>query len=253
MAYVDNRQVCAPWADPEELCCEGAGSIENCADPESPTALVYPFTDADYILAASNILYQRTCYRYPGLCTVQVWPCRKCRCDCHPCRCSGVWSVLEVPTDYPIQSVTDVLIDGVSFPPADYRLDADKWIVRLDGQHWPTCNSFDLPQSGSVEIVVEAVVGREPPIELKMAAIDLACEIKKACNGDESCGLPPHVRSLNRRGITLEIDDVTALFHTGQFGIQSVDMALQIHGNCNETGRLFDPLSNYNKRGYKIS
>lgn len=246
MAYSDPRRVCAPWVTEDKLCCEDAVDPEDCAG--TPVPLVYKWTNAEIIEAASNWLYARTCYRYPGACPITIWPCQECNCGCHPCAC-GTWSMLELPTEYPILSVTEVRLDGVPF--VDFRLDRSQWIVRTDGERWPSCNSFDLPNTDSVEIQVDAIVGREPPIELQIAAADLACEMKKACNGDETCQLPPHVRSIARRGVAIEIESITELFESGLTGIQSVDYALKIHGKCGHHGSIFDPTKGF--RGYQVS
>lgn len=238
MAYVDPTEVCAPWIDPDDLCCEGAGTVDNCDGSSDP--LVYKFTDADYVLAASNFLFARTCYRYPGLCAIEVWPCHECTCGCHPCAC-GTWSALTLPTDYPVDSITSVTIDGVPMAPGDYRLDLSRYLVRMDGERWPSCNSFGLPNTSSSEIRVQAVVGRTPPVALRMAAAEFACQMKKACNNDATCALPPNVRSITRRGVEMEIDDITTLFEEGLTGIPSVDAAIKTYGNCGHHGSAFDP------------
>lgn len=248
MAYSDPRTVCAPWIAAADLCCDVDGEIAACGPDGEPTALVYNWTDDEIILAASNILYARTCYRYPGLCEIEIWPCGKCQCLRAPCGC-GFYDALELPTDYPLVSVESVSIDGVELAEEDYRVDQGKYLVRLDGDRWPSCNSFDLPSSSAVEVIVQATVGREPPIELKMAAADLACELKKACNGSENCTLPPNVRSLTRRGVEIEINDLGDLFRDDRFGIPSVDMAIKIHGRCGHHGSVFDPAT-YHSRGY---
>lgn len=251
MPYSDPRSVCDSWITGAELCCEGGVEVDDCDPLTPPVPLVFPWTDDQLALAASNILYGRTCYKFPGQCERTVWPCIDCHCHCHPCAC-GTWSVLKLPTSYPVLSIEEVRIDGVPMNPLDYRLDMYKWLVRMDGEHWPACNSFGLPNTNSVEIQVDVTVGREPPIELKMAAADLACELKKACNADDTCALPPHVRAIARRGVSIEIDDITSLFKDGLFGIPSVDMAIKIHGNCSYSGSLFDPAKRH-FHGYEVS
>lgn len=233
MAYQDLTQVCTPWIEPEDLCCQLPGTVD----------------DATLILAVSNILYARTCYRYPGLCEITVWPCVRCQCSCHPCAC-GTWRAMSLPTDYPIQEILEVRIDGVVFN--DYRLDRSDWIVRTDGLAWPSCNSFGLPNTTAEEIQVDAVVGREIPPELKIAAADLVCEIKKACSADATCQLDiNHIRRLDRRGVELEFQDITELFSLGLTGVPTVDLALRIHGSCSKVGSVFDPTSR--PRGYGVS
>lgn len=248
MAYSDPRVVCSPWVDADDLCCAGDTDVDDCATG-LPVPLVYPWTDAELIEAASNLLFARTCYTYPGLCDVTVWPCIDCHCHCHPCAC-GTWSKLNLPTDFPVQSITEVRIDGIALDPSDYRLDRSMWLVRMDGERWPSCNSFGLPNSSSSEIQVDMVVGREPPIQLKIAAADLVCELKKACNGSDTCALPPHVRNIIRRGVEIEIDDITSLFKDGLFGIPSIDMAIKQFG-CHHHGSVYDPTRHF--RGYGVT
>lgn len=248
MAYTDPRRVCAPWITEDRLCCAEPENPEDCAGEE--VEAVFMWDNDELIEAVSNILFARTCYRYPGACEVVFWPCTDCDCGCHPCAC-GTFSVLKLPTKFPIISIDEISIDGVALDDDAYRLDRNQWIVRMDGERWPSCNSFGLPNTSAVEIRVEATIGREPPIELQMAAADLVCEIKKACGGDETCGLPPHVRSIARRGVEIEIDDITKLFDQGLFGIPSVDMAIKIHGKCGHQGSVFDPTKG--PRGYQVS
>lgn len=247
MTYSDPRVTCAPWITADDLCCAGADSVDDCATGD-PVALVFPWSDAELIQAASNILFARTCFAYPGVCEVTVWPCHDCRCSCHPCAC-GTWSRLNLPTDYPILDVTEVRLDGVAMAAADFRVDRAQWLVRMDGERWPSCNSFALPNTSSVEIQVDMEIGREPPVELKIAAADLVCEMKKACNDSTECALPPHVRSLVRRGVEIEINDIGDLFKTGLFGIPSVDMAIKMH-ECHHHGSVYDPTRR--PRGYAV-
>lgn len=233
MAYSDLTQVCQGWIEPTDLCCQLPGTVD----------------DATLILAVSNFLYARTCYRYPGECEISVWPCIECQCNCHPCAC-GTFRHFELPTDYPILSVDSITIDGTPF--TDYRVDRSTWVVRMDGQPWPPCNSFGLPNTTSQEIIVNATVGRPIPPELKLAAADLVCEIKKACNDDATCQLDlNHIKSLDRRGVHLEFEDITQLFGMGLTGVPTVDMAIKIHSNCGGYGRAYDPLTP--SRGYGVS
>ena len=92
-------------------------------------------------------------------------------------------------------------------------------------------NTFGLPGASGVETIVEYTVGIAPPIELQMAAADLADELKRACSGD-SCALDPRVQSFARRGVHVELTDLEKLLKSGATGIPSVDHALKVHGNC---------------------
>lgn len=247
MAYANPREVCGDgWITEDQLCCETVPDQVNCDD--STTPLTFKWSNSELIKAASNLLYARTCYRYPGVCTETVWPCMPCNCGCNPCMC-GTYSKIELPSDYPILSIELVEIAGSTFN--DYRLDNSKWLVRTDGQVWPSCNSFGLPNTTASEIQVSYTTGREPPIELKMAAAELACELKRACEGG-SCKLPDTVKSVARRGVSFDLRDVTDLLSEGLTGNPIIDHALKVHGNCSQHGKLFDPLD-HPFRGFGVS
>lgn len=238
--------VCSPWTTPDKLCCEGGGTSTSCDGSSVP--LVYEWTDEQYIMAASDILFARTCYLYPGVCDQVVWPCICCGCQCHPCAC-GLYSAIELPTDYDVLSITQVTENGVVLAPTAYRVERRNVLVRIDGLRWNAPNSFALPDSTAVETIVEFEAGRMPPIELQMAAAELACALKKACNGDD-CELPPHVTALARRGVSMDLTDLSDLLKTGTTGLPMVDHAISVHGNCGGAS-FHDPAHIY--RGWNVS
>lgn len=240
MAYVDPKVVCAPWITADKLCCEGSGDLVECDGATTP--LTYEWTDDQLILAASNLLFARTCFRYPGVCTRTVWPCLCCSgCGNHPCGCGAYYSI-NLTSDFPILGVTSITVNGVAVDPSLYRIDENARVVRTDGEEWPTCNNLGLlaPIATGEEIRVQYTTGREVPIELQMACAELVCELKKACNGDPSCALPAHVRSVTRRGVETEVYDAVALLSQGLTGNPIIDHALTVHGNCRQA-RMFDP------------
>jgi len=240
-------QVCAPWITPADLCCDVDGTTIDCTTG-LPTPLVYPWTDDELILAASNILFARTCFFYPGVCTATVWPCiAGCWNDCYPCATCCNVSTIVLPTDYPVISIVQVLEDGVPLASTAYRLERTNHLVRLDGLPWQR-NTFGITGCDGVETTVEYTFGADPPIELKMAVGELVCDLKKACNGQD-CGLPAHVQSLSRRGVNIELVDLTELLKTGATGLALVDYAISVHGKCGETwGDPAKPL-----RGWSVS
>lgn len=229
MAYVDPTVACAPWTTPDKLCNTGAGDDIDCDGVVSP--LVFKWSVLEIIAAATNLLFRRTCYRYPGLCTRTVIPCI---CDQTPCICGKLEPTIELTSDYPIHEIVSVVADDGAGPytmlPAQYRLDEHSRLIRIDGLRWPTCWT---------DVTVTYTTGRVPPIELEMAAAALADELLKACNGKD-CSLPSHVRSVTRRGVEMEVWDVVALLQSGMTGLPLVDHALSVHGGpCRKTS-LFD-------------
>lgn len=244
------QQVCAPWTDPDKLCTTGDGTTTDCVEGVVP--LVYPWTPEEVILAASNILYARTCFRYPGVCgPFEVWPCIDpgCYSEYHPCVPCYNYSVIHLPGDMPLIEVASITEDGVELDSSAYRVDRGR-IVRIDGERWQR-NTFGLPGAQGVETIVEYTVGAEPPIELQMAARDLAEELLKSCNG-QACALDPRVTSFARRGVSVELTDLSEMLKSGSTGIPSVDHALKVHGECAQgSATMHDPAEPY--RGSRVT
>lgn len=224
------QQVCAPWVTPDKLCNEGSGTTTDC-ESGTPAPLVFKWPPEDVILAASNILYARTCYRYPGACAYEVWPCIEgnCMSDYRPCAPCVRWDAIQLTEMMPVIAVTQVTEDGVELDPSAYRLEG-RYLVRIDGQRWKR-NTFGLPNVEGVETIVSFTAGRVPPIELQMAAADLADEMLKACNGQD-CSLAPNVKGFARRGVQVDLVSIEDSMKTGLTGIASVDRAIEVHGRC---------------------
>lgn len=250
MAYADHLVVCSNWITADRLCCEGVGTVNNCDGTSTP--LVYEWTDDEYIQAASNILYARTCYRYPGVCQKTVRPCLGCCSSCSgPCGCGAEYNAIELVSDAPILSIVSVTINGTPVDPLNYRLDEDARIVRTDGDKWPTSNNLGLTNymTNGDDVVVVYETGRPIPTELQMACSELACELKKACNGDSSCTLPSHVKSVTRRGVEYDINDLQVMLLNGYTGNPIIDYAISRYGNCPKSS-MYDPTRTHrNVRG----
>lgn len=241
MPYVDPTIACGPYLTPDEggnypqLCCatpEGGETSIDCDGVSSP--VVYQWTDEQIVAAATNMLFRRTCFRYPGLCDRTIIACI---CQQIVCLCGRYEPTIELTSDYPIHEVTKITIKIEGEPddvldPDQYRLDENSRIVRIDGDVWPTDRR---------SVWIEYVSGREAPIELQLATAELACELKKACSGSSDCQLPSHVRSVTRRGVEMEVKDVMALMMSGLTGNPIIDHVLTTLGNCRHA-RMFDAL-----------
>ena len=252
MSYTDPTQVCAPWIADTDLCCQGGGTTTDCDGVSVP--LTYPWTDDQLIEAASNILFARTCYRFPGLCNAVLEFCIECGCLAS-CSCKsqasgrfydcGEWKTrINLNIDQPIEQINSVtlnavpLVDGV-----DYYLDDDKFLIFND------VVTFNAGQTDVV--VVDLSFGRVPPVELQMAAAELVCELKKSCEGADNCTLPPHVSRVTRRDVEYEAFPTLALIQTDFTGNPIIDHALKIHGNC-KGGSAYDPLA-YCDDNYRVT
>lgn len=261
---------CVAWVTVDQVaeCCN--------ADVGTETAL---FEDA--ALAASEVLYWLTGGMYTGTCEVEgARPCAT-GCSCwgeivSPAQspayavdqaqwswgfwgwgwgwgwegCSGelcsCGSLSRALLDgYPVVGITEVKIDGVVIDPSGYRLDQNRWLVRLadaDGnvQFWPGCQRLDLDDDQPGTWSVSYSYGIAPPAVGEMAAAQLACEIYKAC-ANQTCLLPAGVTEVTRQGITIRrAPFVTWAFVNGgwQSGLPLVDMFLQ---GVNPTGLIRRP------------
>jgi hypothetical protein len=153
-------------------------------------------------------------------------------------RCCA-YNAIQLPTDYPVLTVDSITIDGDVLDPASYRLERGNVIVRLDGEGWAP-NSFGLPGASGVETIVTFTIDGAPPIEGRMAAAALACELKKSCNG-EACALPANVTSYARRGVSVELTDLAEMLKSGATGIPIVDHFLGVWETIGSGTTLFDP------------
>lgn len=222
--------ICSTW--PTVDCCDITPSDDN-------------------LLAASEILYALSGRQFPGLCAETVRPCAggsalprnwafpwyptklgdqwlNVRCGCHidySCACGGVPQV-DLGR-YDVTAVTKVNIDGSDLSSSAYRLDEGRYLVRTDGSQWPCCQdlSKDIGETGTWYIELE--YGQNPPTSGKVAVSKLACELEKACTGDDSCKLPARVSTVARQGVTLALLDPQEFLNEGRTGLYEVDLFLK--------------------------
>ncbi len=226
---------CEPYTDASRLCCDDEADSVGCDD----VAIVptYPWTDDELILIASRMLYHATCERFTGECANELRPC-KCSCpdqDC--CRCT--FQHVPLAGRYPVLEVTEVRVDGVVLPTSDYRLDEFSRLVRTGGESWPhTQDLTKNPDTDSDTFRIKYTVGRAVPIDLQHAAALLACELKKACNG-QGCELPDNVTRVMRDGLEFDMvpQGVPNVLTQGRglFGIPAVDMIVNQYKPCDKT------------------
>lgn len=197
----------------------------------------------DAIAAASEILYELSARRFPGVCERTVRPCQTAQGFCgiqilsrgyviggwrgydwgYDCGCTPLSSVELVGR--PVNEITEVKIDNAVLAPTEYRLDQQQYLVRLNGEFWPACQRLDLDDTELGTWSVSYTYGQAIPIIGQMAARDLAFEIYKSCaavNGDGDCELPEGVTRVTRQGISYELPalvswgrDFTGVWRTG--------------------------------------
>lgn len=244
---------CEPWADEEDLC-------GPCMSPEYEGGLA---DQAALMLeAATDLLYQWSGRRYPGLCERTVRPCVAertsaglsrpdgwgrswgvCRC-LGSCSCPGRGEV-ELGA-YPVREIVRVLVDGEELDPSLYRLDDQRTLVRLrdpDGSRpgWPARQDLSRDDTDEGTWSVTFVWGTEPPPAGVHAAAVLACELAMACSQDEAvqgaCRLPKNATSVTREGITMVLSPSDFLDRNGNTGLYEIDLFLQAANPTRERRR----------------
>jgi len=225
------------WVIPTPICCDEWATL-------SP---VVQASAGDY---AALILWAATGRQF-GLCTVTVRPCGMNRCPdgmadffgwdwsgnswvpyifngtWFNCACPGVCCCdprCQIRLMGPVDSVTEVLLGGIAVDPATYRVDDKHWLVRTDGECWPSCVDMDTDDGDNV-LEVTYVRGTTPPPALLRAASTLECEWGKACTGGD-CRLSNRVTSIARQGINIEMADPASFLDDGMTGLWEVDSVI---------------------------
>jgi hypothetical protein len=125
----------------------------------------------------------------------------------------------------PVDSITQVIVDGSIIDPSEYVVYDNRFLVRLNTTDcWPTCGNFNVT-SGTGFFEVQYKRGTPVPVPLLNAAGTLACEYAKACLG-EACRLPSRVVSVARQGVTVSMVDVDRLLESGLTGLTEVDQVI---------------------------
>lgn len=234
---------CTAWltGDDVALCC-------NAED----VGTMYELYD-DAADVASQLLYEASGRRWPGLCSRDgVRPCHGgCNCGF---QVLSRGHIVQDPYLYPVsacegrscwcndlsrvklagyaQEITQVKIDGAVLDASVYRLDEHKWLTRVDGGRWPSCAHGDRADTEDGTFSVSYTFGKAPPLAGIEAAKVLACQIYTRCSnsGDVDCAVPQGAVRITRQGITVE----RAFFRWSreggwQSGMDAVDQFLNLY------------------------
>ena len=147
-----------------------------------------------------------------------VW--RNCAC---PGACSCKASC-EVWLPGPVDSVSEVVVDGVIIPVDAYRVDNASLLVRQDGECWPECQNFDLSAvAPDIENTFTVTYSRGTPVPVagQIAAGMLACDFARSCT--TGCKLPGNLSTLSRQGVEVTMADPTEELNAGLTGVPFVD------------------------------
>ena len=202
--------LCSSWTTTDDVlaCC--SAEIGSNTD----------FLDASMV-AASELLYEASGHRYPGVCERTVRPCRIDSCLCgtqvlsrgHLVGWDGAcWGGFDcgcqpqsrVKLAGYVRSITEVKIDGVAIDDTEYFVQEHRWLVHRAPGRWPSCQAVDREDNEDGTWSVTYEFGKPPPVSGQLAAASLACEILKSCTPGVECALPDGVVRITRQGITLE-------------------------------------------------
>lgn len=146
-------------------------------------------------------------------------PCGGCNNDV--CSCSYVPTIDLLG---PVSSIDAVFQDGVLLDDSTYRVDNYRYLVRTDGQDWPTCQDMALSTSEANTLEVTYQIGVEVPAGGQLAAGVLACQMAKAACNDGSCQLPQRIHSVTRQQVNVTVlDSYDAFYINGATGLFAVD------------------------------
>lgn len=191
-----------------------------CQDYATPTD-----TWEQLLRFSSDVLYEISGRRWPGLCVTTVrpqgaqpapgrprWPHGGAGsvagqlwlgdpsvrgvwvgCSCNRSERTGCHGVPELRLADRVVSIGSVKIDGVVIPTNEYRLDDHRYLVGLrqpDGSErtWPCCQRDDLPDTEVGTFAVTFTRGGLPPVGGTFATASLACELGKGMGllGDDA-------------------------------------------------------------------
>lgn len=205
--------------------------------------------------AAYGLLRLKTAGAY-GLCTVTVRPCGeppKCEpidpgvmgvgwmrptlvsgqpvnhmCGCrNSCSCGPECRQILDPF---AAEIVEVRIDGIVVPQQNYEVQDYRYLVRLDGGCWPTCQQMGRRAGEPGTWTVTYKTGWLPDGAGRVALTRLAVEVDKACcpSPGQTCVLSDWVVEVVRDGVRYDLAP-----HEGSTGLPVVDRwieAVNPHG-----------------------
>lgn len=130
----------------------------------------------------------------------------------------------EIALPGPVNSITEVLVDGVALASSTYRLDGTR-LVRQDGEGWPSQDLALAPgEPGTWSVAY--VRGLPVPDLLNDAAGRYACEVAKGSTGG-TCQLPSRISSLSRQGVDVQFIPSEDYLDKGLTGYAEVDQVIK--------------------------
>jgi hypothetical protein len=231
---------CSGWAPNHALCAAWSGF--------TPTTQTY----ADRV--ASRVIWSASGRQF-GLCDVTVRPCwtpQQPLYQAFPVGYygEGYWSLQGAPGGVvvfaaggcacnsaclcqppqialpgPVDSITEVAINGVVLGAGAYRVDNGSYLVRTDGQMWPNTQDLSAVDGAANTWHVRYQQGQAVPDDLNDAAGLYACQLGMALTGG-TCQLPNRVQEITRAGVSIQYVDTGDYLKEGRTGYDQVDTIL---------------------------
>lgn len=266
--------MCEPWATIDDIfectSCAELALLESQAGPVPDSVAL------ENLIIASNIVNRLSALQF-GICEETVRPC--CNNDlcgvtlplyneaAHANRwyhavssqqdnCVAVVCNTDIPEldlgVFPLDSIVSITVDGSPLDPSAYRIDDDRYLVRVDGFRWPSTQNLLLADTEEDTWSVTYRHGIAPPPEGVRAVADLACQLTLACAPPElaaKCKLPDYVVSVSRQGVTFNLPSLEERLRHRFINIASVDNFIS-YVNPNGLHRAPVVMSpTYNRRG----
>lgn len=241
--------LCSPWVD--------IGDVRLCSPSKFPDGIY-----VKALAASASMLYQITQFRWPGLCSDLVRPCKNspgalqlldypnggsrpvaspwntgfpCSCSSDDLVCGCRTHSNVVLPGYPLVDVTEVKLDGNVF--TGYRIADDRSLIRTDGLSWPCCQNLLLADTEPGTWSIAYRYGAIPGPDGLVANEVLACELAKSWDGCDDCQLSPRVTSLVHEGETFTLADLNQALDAGKFGLREVDWFVEVANAGQPAGR----------------
>lgn len=224
---------CEPWCTWEDATRCTSIDLSSIDDEALQDDLLWQATEALWNLS------ERT---YLGECTTTRTVCRSCSCMQTSCSCRDRGRDIDLGGLWFVSEVVSVTIDGDVLPATAYRVDDWRWLVRLDGQSWPTLANLDSADAFQVSYTY----GRRVPRGGKRAAAVFVSELALACIGNAACQLPSRYRTVTgaqREGLSYTVIDSMKMLEDGKTGLFVVDQWVQFdrYARHNPPAGMVDP------------